>query len=159
MTESEFRNRIVACARSWCGTKYHLNACLKGVGVDCGRLPLGVFRELGLTDEKIDVFSHDWFCHATEDAYKLRILRHAKQIAEAIAYPTLDAKPGCILLLRAPTEREIHWHGGIVTKWPFVVHAIYPAVQEIDASRHPMWMHKEVAVFDPWLKAQEQLAA
>ena len=156
MTESEFRERIVDCARSWVGTKYHLNACVKGAGVDCARLPLGVFRELGLLDEKIEVFSQDWFCHASEDSYKLRVLRHARQVAEAIAYPTLDAKAGCVLLLKAPNGR-VHYHGGIVTKWPLVVHAMYPAVEEIDASRHPMWMHKQVSIFDPWLKVQADL--
>lgn len=152
LSEREFRERIVACARSWCSTKYHLNACVKGAGVDCGRLPLGVLQELGLLlDEKIEVFSQDWFCHASEDAYKLRLLRHAQQIAEAIAYPTLNPKPGCILLIRAP-NRRVHYHGGIATEWPFVIHAIYPAVEEVDASRHPMWMHKQVTVFDPWPK-------
>lgn len=155
MVEAEFRRRIADCARSWCGTPYHLNACVKGAGVDCGRLPLGIFRELGLLEEKIEVFSQDWFCHAAEDVYKLRILRHAMQIAEAIAYRTLDAKPGCILLLRSP-NRKVHWHGGIVTEWPLVVHAIYPCVEEIDAVRHPMWMHKQVSVFDPWPKHVEE---
>lgn len=157
MTEFEFRERIVVCTRSWCGTPYHLNACLKGAGVDCARLPLGVFGELGLAEKTVEIFSQDWFCHASEDFYKLRLLRHAEQIAEAIAYPTLDAKPGCILLVRAPNGR-VHYHGGIVTKWPFVVHAVHPRVEEIDASRHLMWQNKAVSVFDPWPRAQEVYA-
>lgn len=40
-------SRIVRIARGWIGTPYHHGGRLKGVGVDCAGLPIGVARELG----------------------------------------------------------------------------------------------------------------
>lgn len=154
-SETEFRQRIVTEARAWCGTPYHLNACVKGAGADCARFILGVFRELNLADETVETFSSDWFHHTSEDAYLFRVLRHAEKVTEAIAYRTLDAKPGCIVLLRCAGSRVWN-HGAIVTEWPLVCHAVSPAVEEIDAARHPMWMHRQIAIFDPWLKHDRQ---
>lgn len=45
------RDQIVEIARSWIGTPYHHQARLKGVGVDCIGLIVGVGRELGLQIE------------------------------------------------------------------------------------------------------------
>jgi cell wall-associated NlpC family hydrolase len=42
------RADIVACARSWLGTPWHHRACVKGVGVDCVYLGVGVLQELGV---------------------------------------------------------------------------------------------------------------
>ncbi len=47
---TEDRARIVQEARSWLGTPYRPNACLRGVGVDCMQLIFAVFRDCGLLD-------------------------------------------------------------------------------------------------------------
>jgi NlpC/P60 family putative phage cell wall peptidase len=40
---------VVRVARTWLGTPYHHQGRLKGVGVDCAGLLVGVARELGLS--------------------------------------------------------------------------------------------------------------
>ena len=42
------RDMIVAEARTWLGTPFMHQARLKGVGVDCAGVPVGIARELGL---------------------------------------------------------------------------------------------------------------
>jgi cell wall-associated NlpC family hydrolase len=49
------RAEVVTCARTWIGTKYQHQARVKGVGVDCAGLVIGVARELGLIAPDWDV--------------------------------------------------------------------------------------------------------
>lgn len=53
------RMDIVAEARSWIGTPFHHQARLKGVGVDCAGLVIGVARALGLVPASFDVTSYE----------------------------------------------------------------------------------------------------
>ena len=43
------RDMIVAEARTWLGTPFKHQARLKGVGVDCGGVPVGIAKTLGLS--------------------------------------------------------------------------------------------------------------
>lgn len=49
------RRDVVAAARGWIGTPFHASARLKGVGVDCAGLVIGVMRELKLCAPDWDV--------------------------------------------------------------------------------------------------------
>ena len=49
------RADVVAAARGWLDTPFHHQARLKGVGVDCAGLVIGVARELGLVAPDFDV--------------------------------------------------------------------------------------------------------
>lgn len=49
------RADVVTCARTWLHTPYQHQARLKGVGVDCAGLVIGVARELGLIAPDWDV--------------------------------------------------------------------------------------------------------
>ena len=49
------RESIVAEARSWIGTPWHHAARVKGVGVDCVGLPVGVLRVCGAVALDFDV--------------------------------------------------------------------------------------------------------
>ncbi len=49
------RETVVAQAREWLGTPYHHQARLRGVGVDCAGLVIGVARELGMVAPDFDV--------------------------------------------------------------------------------------------------------
>lgn len=49
------RTDVVQAARAWLGTPFHHQARLKGVGVDCVGLVIGVARELGLVAPDFDV--------------------------------------------------------------------------------------------------------
>lgn len=49
------KSRVVAVARSWIGTPFHHQARVKGAGVDCIGLVIGVARDLALVPEDFDV--------------------------------------------------------------------------------------------------------
>lgn len=127
---------------------------VKGAGCDCASFVYAVYRACGLIpDEKIGVFHEDWFAHASQEVYMLRILRHAYKIAEAIGYASRDWQPGNIVLTRS-TNSKIYNHGGIIVKWPRIIHAIHPVVTECDATKDELWSFQTVIVFDPWKKLE-----
>jgi hypothetical protein len=128
---------------------------VKGAGADCASFLLGCLTNSGLVsiadarDELRHVFSDDWFAHAKDEQYKLRVLRHAELLCESVAYRTSEIQPGNLLLIKTSGSQRYN-HGGIVVAWPRIVHAVHPCVEEVDASRHPMWAGKQLAVFDPF---------
>lgn len=159
MIEQEQRSALVHQARSWIGTPYVLGARVKGAGVDCASLIAEVLIAANLAErEELGVYSHDWFHHSENERYMLRLLRHAAKTMEAVAYRSTRILPGNIVLTRAARSKVFN-HGGIVTAWPHIVHAIAPAVEEIDATRHEMWTYQTIAVFDPFAKSAEGLIA
>lgn len=52
------RQQIVESAREWIDTPFHHQARLKGVGVDCVGLVIGVARELALINATFDVVGY-----------------------------------------------------------------------------------------------------
>ena len=143
-------------ARTWIGTKYVLGGRVKGAGVDCFTFISEVLIRTGhAKPEDVLVYAQDWFCHAKQEEYMLRLLRVTQQLTEAVAYRHLPAaQPGDIVMVKTPKSR-VFSHGGIVTAWPRVLHAIAPAVEEINASTHPMWANLRVRVFEPWAFAED----
>lgn len=125
---------------------------VKGHGCDCGTLLVGVYTAAGIIEpEQLSIYSHDWWLHVAEETYLTRVWRHAGKIAERIFYRSDTVEPGNIVLCRAAGSR-VYNHGGIVTAWPLIIHALYEGVKEADATRHPMWAYHEIVVFDPWNK-------
>lgn len=49
------RSEVVLAARAWLDTPYHHQGRLRGVGVDCVGLVIGVARDLGLVASDFDV--------------------------------------------------------------------------------------------------------
>lgn len=151
------RNEVVTELLSWVGTPYHMGGQVKGAGADCATLLLCVWRACGIVppeiaefrDDNGNPFQSDWFQHTSAEKYLRHLLRFAHKTAEAVSFPTLEAKPGNIVLTRAVRSRVFN-HGGIVVKWPRIVHAVDPAVQECDATSHCLWSHQAVVVFDPF---------
>ena len=73
-------NDIVTEARTWVGTPYHHQARLKGVGVDCAGLVIGVARALDLVAPAFDVAGYarqpdGWSFLAWADQHMSRIPR------------------------------------------------------------------------------------
>ena len=52
------RTQVVQAAREWVDTPFHHQARLKGVGVDCVGLVIGISRELGLCEPNFDVAAY-----------------------------------------------------------------------------------------------------
>jgi cell wall-associated NlpC family hydrolase len=152
--ERSARTAVVLEARSWIGTPYVLGGRVKGAGCDCATLLLEVYRRMGfISSETLRPISADWFEHTTEDQYVFRVLRHAERVATAVADRSSQIEPGNIVLTRVAGSKLFN-HGGIVVDWPWLVHASQNGVEEIDASRHPMWMGRLIVVFDPFLKRE-----
>jgi cell wall-associated NlpC family hydrolase len=148
------RAELVAIARSWLGTPYVKRGRVKGAGCDCATFLGECLIEAGLQDASavyagLGVYHLDWHLHTEEERYMLRILRHAQKAMEGVACKSSKIEPGNLLLARVAGAKKYN-HGGIVLQWPRIAHAILPCVAEADATRHPMWAHHEVAVFDPF---------
>lgn len=140
---------VVAEAESWLGTQYVLGGRLKGVGVDCATFLAEILIACGLSPrEELGVYSHDWFAHTDADRYMLRLLRHADRTLETVAYRSIDARPGDIVLTKTAKSR-VYNHGGVVVAWPTIIHAMAPAVSKVDASTHPLWSYQRISVFTP----------
>jgi len=71
-------------------------------------------------------------------------------VAEGIGYASLAAQPGDIVLTHHQRSVRVYNHGGIVVKWPSIVHSVYPRVELADATKHWMWGFHQTAVLDPY---------
>lgn len=148
------RANLVAIARTWLSTPYVKGARLKGRGCDCATFLGECLIEAQLASAEsvyggLGVYHLDWHMHAAEERYMLRLLRHAQKAMEGVACAADKIEPGNLLLVRFASRK--YSHGGIVLQWPKIAHAIMPSVQEADATKHHMWAHHEIAVFDPFV--------
>lgn len=147
------REWLVLEALSWMGTPYLKNRRLKSVGCDCATFIAEVLITCGLMPrEDLGVYSHDWFQHTEEERYMFRLIRHAAKTMEGVAYPSTRVEPGNIVLSKVVQSR-VYNHGGIVTRWPRVVQAVHPVVNEVDVTTDPLWVPHQLAIFDPWVKS------
>jgi cell wall-associated NlpC family hydrolase len=148
------REQVVLEARSWKGTPYRLGQGLKGAGVDCARIIAEVFIACGIWQrEDFGVFSHDWFQHTREEKYMFRLLRRATKTMEGASYVSTLADPGNIVLSKVAGSK-VYNHGGIVTKWPYVIQAVFPDVNEVNVTSDPLWCPQQVVIFDPFRKPE-----
>jgi cell wall-associated NlpC family hydrolase len=93
---SATRADVVACARTWIGTTFEHQQRMKGVGVDCVGLVIGVARELGLIGPSVDVHGYprvpDGRLLKQCDEHMRRVSREAMQPGDVIAV-TFDVEP------------------------------------------------------------------
>lgn len=106
------RERFIAEARSWLGTPYQHQGRLKGVGVDCIGLLVGVAHALGLS-------SADMRDYGRRPDGRLRPL--LEEHLEAV--PTIDAQGGDVVLF---AWASVPIHVGILTAADHVIHAYLP---------------------------------
>lgn len=117
------RAEVVAAARAWLGTPYHVCADIRGVGVDCGMLLVRVFVDLGLTppfDPR--PYTPDWHMHRDDERYLGFLLARAHEVR----MPSPGPAPGDVLVLR---YGRCYSHAGIVTRADplTMIHAYAPA--------------------------------
>lgn len=102
------RADIVTEARTWVDTPFHHQARIKGVGVDCAGVVIGVAHALGLSD-------FDYTCYGREPHRgQLRAIldEHMDKVAEA--------QPGDVLLMAFAVEEQ---HLAILTDTNTIIHA------------------------------------
>lgn len=81
LTDAE-RLAVVAESKSWMGTPYHHMAMVKGVGVDCLMLLIGVYRAIGkMQDVDPRPYPVDWHLHRNDERYLAGLASHCKQVA------------------------------------------------------------------------------
>ena len=113
MTEQEQRDIVVKEALSWIGTPYRHHAMVKGTGVDCAMILIGIYKNCGLINEvNLPYYSPQWHLHRDEEKYLETISKYLK--------PTEDPKPGDVALFKF--GRTVS-HSAIIIDYPQVVHA------------------------------------
>lgn len=160
MTETEHRAAVVKEALTWVGTPYHLHGAVKGAGADCATLILAIYHAQGLCEEaNHGTLAHDWWLHSgTSTSYLRGLMKYCSMAIETTCYRTLKILPGSTVVTRVAGAKVIN-HGGLVIKWPQIIHAVYPKVQLVDATQHPMWINRRIQVWDPWAKLAEEKTA
>ncbi|MCL2658781.1 MAG: hydrolase [Betaproteobacteria bacterium] len=114
MDTQSIRSAIVAEALSWANTPYHHAARVKGAGVDCAQLLIGVFIE-GLRlvpDVAPGDYPRDWMLHRDEERFLGALITHTHEVSAP--------RPGDIALYRVG---RCFAHAAIVLDWPEVIHA------------------------------------
>lgn len=148
------RDLVVAEARSWLGTPYHHRASVKGHGVDCGQLIIRAFIDVGLVPPfETGNYNHDWHLHRNEERYLEYVERYLKRIDD-VEYPLKDREssfsrlPGDVLVWRVGRTFS---HGGIVTRWPWIIHSSFPdrMVVEVELYNTPMSI-RPMRVYSFW---------
>lgn len=139
-------DQLIAVARSWAGTPYHHRARVKGVGVDCGQLVIATHVEAGLiSDFDTGFYTTDWHLHRFEDRYIEFVERYLGRVdnselsidARLVEDPAYEAPSASVVVFRVGRTFS---HGGIITRWPLMVHAYQPAgvVEEVSLVNTPM---------------------
>jgi NlpC/P60 family putative phage cell wall peptidase len=125
---------VVRTARTWLGTPYHHQGRLKGVGVDCAGLVIGVAQELALSTFDIAGYairpvgnSLRRICVAQMQCVE----REAIGLGDIVLF-AFDAHPG---------------HLGILTESEQIIHAYLPRRQVVEHRLDPVWWSKVVALF------------
>jgi NlpC/P60 family putative phage cell wall peptidase len=144
------RVEAIGVAEGWLGTPYRKGGRVRGAGCDCATLLAEYLIEIGAAErEDLGVYSHDWFCHVSEERYMFALMKHAAKTVETMARGTIAAQPGDLVLFRVAGSRVFN-HGAIVTGWPRMIHAVNPKVERASATQHSLTAFMEIAVFNPW---------
>src|ERR1035437_8704006 len=122
MSEQSERDAVIAAARTFIGTKYHSNAAIKGVGVDCATLLAMAFTEAGVRPPiVVGDYSSQWHLHSVDPLYETAIKDNGgHELSEA------DCKPGDIILY---FQGKQFAHGAIVSEINLlrIIHAYAPS--------------------------------
>lgn len=143
------RIAVINEALSWLGTKFHMGARIKGVGVDCGEFLIAVYSTVGvMPNYKPGLYSKQWHLHEGAERYIADVSKFARQVDEP--------QTGDFALFHLGRH---YAHSAIIIEWPErVVHApaldIPGGVQLGDASRDALLMRGgrrfPPIFFSPW---------
>jgi len=131
----ELRAAAVAEAHTWLRTPYHHmgdgeqrpGRQLKGVGIDCAQILIETYAAVGALEWfSTGKYGRDWMMHNGEERYLSFIL----QYTEEYDWHEEPIQPADIVVWRFGKSFS---HGGIVTEWPFVIHA-YASFGFVDKS-------------------------
>ena len=129
-SEADKRADIVREAETWRRTPFVNNAMIKGAGVGCGTLLIGVYGALGypVPDIKtLGYFPLGWSQHTKEEKY-LKILLDSgmHEVTEPVTGDVVLFKMGLAF-----------GHSGIIIAWPRIIHAYWNRGVVFDDARNP----------------------
>lgn len=131
----ERTEQAVQIARTWLGTPYHHQACLKGVGVDCLGLMRGIYEEMyGVKSPEPINYSPDWGDADGNEA----MLDAARAYLEPVPIDQLSA--GYVVLIRWQKHR-VAKHSMIMTSPTTAIHA-YNRSPVAEIELHRWWFEK-----------------
>ena len=142
----EFRQReqVISEAMSWLRTKFHDNACLKGVGCDCLGLLVGVYTAVGVVDAvEVPKYSAQFMLHRKDELYLGGLQKYCREVNEP--------HKGDIALFKFGL---CYSHAGIVIKWPTeMIHSyVGRGVEFVNPSIDAQLKRRcaTARFFDPW---------
>lgn len=137
-SELEERAAVVAEALTWRGTRFHEGARVKGAGVDCGQLLLASYETCGIFEHvETGQWTRDWFLHEEGPERYLELLDRLG--LEAPLPPKRVPLPGDAVIWRFGRKFS---HGGIVVRWPFVVHVFQGRSVAVDDYSHAAFLNE-----------------
>lgn len=107
---------VIEEAKTWLNTPYHWNTRIKGVGVDCGQLLIGIFENTGVLEMgECDpgIYSNERHLHRTEEFYLSWIEKYCRLITD-------EPQPGDIVMFR---YGKCNSHSALVVEWPLLIHS------------------------------------
>ena len=132
------RDDIIAEARTWIGTPHVHQARIRGVGVDCIGLVVGVASALGFASAAA-------FLASPYGSYSSHPNVAALDAAcAAFLVRTHTRQPGDILLMQFIGEPQ---HFGILTAMDYVIHAYAPARAVVEHRIDQRWRRRIVRAY------------
>ena len=131
--EQEMRARIVAEARTWLKTPYHHMARIKGAGVDCLQILIGIYSAVGLCPPDIDpgYYPNDWMLHRDEERYLEGVSQYAHEMPQGT-----EPKPGDFVVY---LFGRCYSHSAVVLEPGLYIHALMNQfVQFADPAQPPL---------------------
>jgi NlpC/P60 family putative phage cell wall peptidase len=132
------RAEIVAEARSWLGTRFHHQGRLKGVGVDCAGLVVGVAEAMGMTVQDQSDYSRFPDGEMLEQVCDQQMTR----------VPLSEIQPGDILLMRFEQDPQ---HLAIVGDYEFgglsIIHSYIQARGVVETRLDDAWLGRVFAAY------------
>lgn len=135
------REVVVNEAATWLGTPFHLNAHVKGAGVDCAWLLVMCYAAAGVPmPHELDIAQRNWHLHKDDERYITQISKWMHVVETPKLGDTVLFKIG-----------RAYGHSAIVIQWPHVlVHVMEgDAVRVTDATQQPL-AGKPYMFFSPW---------
>jgi hypothetical protein len=157
---SKLREAVLDEARSWIRTPFMWNGCIKGTGVDCGRILAASLQVGGAKQIDLAALPHlppQWFLHKESGLYLDLVRRFATEyrltpaaIREVWGGPT-KSRPEPADIVVAKVGRD--WaHAAFVVAWPRILGAVpgFCVAEWRDIHSCPHFVNRELKFFDPF---------
>jgi len=141
------RETAIAEAKSYLGTPFHYQACVKGVGVACGPLVWAAYKAFCEPDGRflpqIPLLPRDWHFHTQKE--------HMREFLSSYCIQVQTPQPGDTALFKLGAPDRPFSHCGLVIDWPVIIHAHHKVgVEILDVSKDRFLSKAVVEFWSPW---------